>query len=99
VTKLSKLPVVGLIFVWELLPSHSVKNSMAPVILRGRHFDFVFSISAENNFFAVQTAFDSRSATCNVIERPIMKGYFKQKYVAMYVEATTYIGVRCFTQL
>jgi len=24
-----------------------------------------------------------------------MKGYFKQKYVALYIEATIYIVVRC----
>jgi len=27
-----------------------------------------------------------------------MKGYFKQKYVALYIEATIYIGVRCLIQ-
>jgi len=44
VITLSKITAVGLIFLWGLLPFHSLKYSLAPLILRGRHLEFVTSI-------------------------------------------------------
>jgi len=58
VKTLSKITAVGLIFVWGLLLFQSLKNFLNPLILRGGHLEFVSSISGENNFFAVQTAFN-----------------------------------------